>query len=132
MLFTKGKSFFCYPFRVTYLKLHNEKLALPLPPGNAGLSEKRLFVYPAKCLVSVPSRRFKKAVDRNLIKRRFREAYRKNKSRFYSFLDQEECKCLLAFVYTGNQIVSFAEMDTKIAVSLQKLMEMMPDEQFTE
>jgi ribonuclease P protein component len=115
-----------------YLKLPREKLDAGPSSGNACIPEKKLFVFPAKCMVSVSSRRFKKAVDRNLIKRRFREAYRKNKSEFYSFLDQKGYNCLLAFMYTGKQIATFAEMDSKIAVSLQKLMEILPNEQFSE
>lgn len=132
MLFTRGKTFFCYPFRVVYLKLSRDKVPVIPVAVNRGQSRNELFDYPAKCMVTVPTRRFKKAVDRNLIKRRFREAYRKNKSDFYSFLDREGYNCLLAFIYTGSQIVSFAEMDSKITVSLQKLMENLSHEQLEE
>jgi ribonuclease P protein component len=59
-LFTKGSSFFIYPFKSWYYK------PLPSAMGNP------LF------LVTVPKKLLKKAVDRNYIKRSTREAYRLN------------------------------------------------------
>jgi ribonuclease P protein component len=132
MLFSKGNFFFCHPFRVIYLKLTREKYL-----GVSGSIDKLsgfdngLNTH-AKCLISVPARKFKKAVDRNLIKRRIREAYRKNKSDFYTFLNREDYYCLLAFVYTGNQILSFIELDLKINVSLLKLMEKLKNDKMME
>src|SRR5690554_6622772 len=59
-LFAKGSSFVLYPFRFVVLQSPDEQ--------------------PAKILFSVSKRKFRKAVDRNWIKRRMREAYRLNKN----------------------------------------------------
>ncbi|MCU0449958.1 MAG: ribonuclease P protein component [Bernardetiaceae bacterium] len=63
-LFKKGSSVFLYPFKIYYL---------PIAPQPVG------FFWP-KVLVSVSKRQFKRAVDRNRIKRLVREAYRLHKA----------------------------------------------------
>ncbi len=128
MLFTHGSGFFQYPFRVVYLKLESNKILGMYRGANSFAPTDSTFNHPAKCLMSVPAKRFKRAVDRNRIKRIMREVYRNNKSDFYSFLEKEGYYCLLAFIYSGNQMMSYAQMDSKINVSLQKLMEVLPNE----
>ena len=70
-LFEKGsentKSVFLYPFRVSYLL--------------QDATDENTLHAPTQMLISVSKRYFKHAVDRNLIKRRTREAYRLNKDR---------------------------------------------------
>jgi len=61
-LFSGGRTINLPPLRIIYRVL----------PGDPSLE-------PARVLISVPKRSFRKAVDRNLIKRRIREAYRQNK-----------------------------------------------------
>ncbi len=64
-LFANGKSFFSYPFKVVASALPTQE-----PFSNATA---------ARVLFSVPKRAFKRAVARNRIRRRAREAYRKNR-----------------------------------------------------
>jgi len=111
---------------VVYLKLESDKLSGMHRKANSPAPKTSTINHPAKCLMSVPAKRFKRAVDRNLLKRRMRESYRNNKSGFYSFLEKEGYHCLLAFIYSGNQIMPYDQMDSKINVSLQKLMELLP------
>ncbi len=68
-----------------------------------------------KVAFSVPKRIFKKAVTRNLLKRRMREAYRKHKI-YETGLDGT---CSLIFIYTSNKINPYAEIESKIVLTLQ-------------
>ncbi|OQX81449.1 MAG: ribonuclease P protein component [Bacteroidetes bacterium 4484_249] len=102
-LFSGGKSFLIYPYRVVWMEHET----------NAQ--------YPAQILISVSKKKFKKAVDRNLIKRRTREAYRKNKSSFYKFLNNQNKNCVFALIYTANEIALYKEIERKINLILQRL-----------
>ena len=74
-------------------------------------------------LISVPKRNFKKAVDRNKIKRLVRESYRKNKSSLLDSRVSSEKQLLIGLVYTGNTILPYAEIERKIILILQRLIE---------
>ena len=65
-----------------FLKLSGEKVPLLLPS-------------PAQVAFSVSKRGFRLAVTRNLIKRRMREAYRKNKYILYEYLASENIRLFL-------------------------------------
>ncbi len=145
LLFSQGKGFFVYPFRIVYYLISTENLE-PLFykddgvvfEGNAEqlneyiagqnpswphrqLPPTAFFHQPAKMMVSVPRKNFKKATDRNRIKRLVKESYRKNKTDFYTFLKSRDLRCLLAFVYTGREILPYGETENKITLTLQKL-----------
>ena len=103
-LFTNGSSFLLYPFRVTWLS-----------------SPDSSQTFPAQVVVSVPKKRFKRSVDRNLIKRRIKEAYRLNKeSLFYESLHQHNSKLILAINYVGNQAHDFSLIEKKLKLALQE------------
>ncbi|MBP7462726.1 MAG: ribonuclease P protein component [Bacteroidales bacterium] len=76
---------------------------------------------PVRVLVSVPKRLFRKAHDRNLLKRRLREAYRRNKHILYHTVGTSGFSLRLAFVYTASDILSYSEIENKIVLSLQRL-----------
>src|SRR5690606_9991392 len=84
-LFDKGSSFFIYPFKVLYL---------PLNDGHAETNQ---------VLFSVSKRKIKKAVHRNYIKRRMKEAYRLNKA----ILLSSEINNRIALVYVSSELEGF-------------------------
>ncbi len=102
-LFKAGESSFVFPYRVVVRK-HNET------------TESRL-----RLLITVPKRNFKKAVDRNRIKRLTRECWRKNKSRALEQLNKKEISLDIALVYTAHTILSTHELEPKIILILQRL-----------
>lgn len=68
------------------------------------------------------SRNFKKAVDRNRIKRLTREAYRLQKPILQEWLRKKDRSLALFFIYTGKELPDYEVVKDKIGLALQKLM----------
>ena len=91
----KKKSVYVHPLRVVYKAQTEEGL-------------------PTRIMVIVPKRFFKHAVDRNLLKRRLREAYRLNK---------RELKYDIAFIYSCDEIADFSTLEKCVIKALEKIAE---------
>jgi ribonuclease P protein component len=73
--------------------------------------------------ITVSKRNFKRAVDRNRIKRLMREAYRKNKSNFHKTLTNKNMQCALLLMYTGKMVPDYGEVEKKLNLTLQRFEE---------
>ncbi|WP_044172595.1 ribonuclease P protein component [Flectobacillus major] len=107
-LFDKGseqtKSVFLYPFRVSFLEKNTDTPSTELP----------------QILISVSKRYFKHAVDRNLIKRRTREAYRLNKQLLLQ-KNTQPLPAYIAFVYIAKKIEDYAKIEKAMKGILYKM-----------
>ena len=70
---------------------------------------------PSRLVISVPKRHFKRAVKRNLLKRRIREAYRLNKS----LLPPSSVDIL--FVWSSAELCDFRTIEAEMIQSLQRI-----------
>ena len=72
----------------------------------------------SRILISVPKRNFKRAVKRNLLKRRIRESYRLQKDLLPAGMD-------IAFVYISREVLPFedvyASMTTALTAAAQQV-----------
>ena len=76
---------------------------------------------PLQAGVTVGSRHFKKAVDRNRIKRVLREAYRLQKTGLQQGLKEQNKSAVLFLIYTGKELPLFPEIHTKMKVILRRV-----------
>lgn len=105
-LMKNGESFFHYPFKVVYLNV------APVQTDSAE--------QPNSIIVSVPKRHFKRAVKRNLLKRRIRESYRLNKGLLVA---PQGCKTNALFVYVSKEVLKFSYIERKLKEVLVKISE---------
>ena len=79
--------------------------------------------FPVQLAIAVPKRFFKRAVDRNRIKRLVREVYRKNKSGLYALLKSRNIQCALLVVFSGKKLPVYEEVEKKFLITLQRFEE---------
>lgn len=110
-IFLTGDSFLCYPLKVVW---KDENLVTP---------------YAAQVVFSVPKRLFKKAHDRNLIKRQLREVYRYRKSDLYQILEAKERKIALMIVFIAKEKPGFSLLEDAMAKVIAKLKKKLESQQ---
>lgn len=102
-VFTAGKSVSAFPLRAFYLS--NNKDAESIVQAGFGVSSKN----------------FKKAVDRNRIKRLIREAYRLNKKELTGLSEKNKTSFHIFFIFTGRDFPDFTLTEQKMKSVLKKL-----------
>jgi ribonuclease P protein component len=80
-----------------------------------------ILPFPAQVAFSVSKRGFKSAVTRNLIKRRMREAYRKNKKVLYESLAGENIQIVFVVILRGNTTPEYMTVEKSIKEVINKL-----------
>jgi ribonuclease P protein component len=87
--------------------------------------EKSSEPYTAQLAVSVPKRLFRRAVDRNLLKRRIREAYRLNKSVLQTLLQEKDRTIMLVIQYQHKEIEKYQVIEEALIKGLSKMAEIL-------
>jgi len=73
-------------------------------------------------MLSVPKRRFRRAVHRNLLKRRMRECYRLQKNKLlYPAFEGKPYGLAIAIQYVSNKPLDFSVLRDRMAAVLEKL-----------
>ena len=106
-LFNEGKSLVVTPFRIFYLV-----------NGQWAMGNKQ---YILQFGVSVSSKNFKKAVDRNRIKRLIKEAWRLQKNELNEKLKIANKQLIVFFIYTDKEIPEYKSVFEKVKTSIEKL-----------
>ena len=104
-LYQQGQSFYTKVYKCIYI----------IPPGPQAV--------PCQVVFSVPKKAFRRAVDRNKLKRRMREAYRLNKHILYEALTEKQKNMHLLIIYTAKEIKSQQDVTQGIINILKTLVQ---------
>lgn len=107
LLFERGRSAYFFPVKIIY----------DYKPFSMSMQN------PVKCGVSVSSKKFRRAVDRNLLKRRMREAYRLNKNLLISISKEKNVEVNLFILYLAKEKEDFSRIQQGVISALNMIIE---------
>ena len=106
LLFTKGNSFVVYPLRIAYIERNYKEIS----------DESTVSI-----MVSIPKKKFKRAVKRNHLKRLIKESYRLNKNDLIEKTASKSKHISVAFLYLSNEEKSYTEIENAVRKALETL-----------
>lgn len=118
-LFSHGRKIYAYPLRLSW-QIHDEadleqKFKYGVPDGIGNI----------QMMITVPKKKRRHAVDRVLMRRRIREAYRLNRSDLMQTVAKlPQIRTLsLAFIYLSDENIEYHEVERQMRILLAKLEE---------
>ncbi|MDE6717497.1 MAG: ribonuclease P protein component [Muribaculaceae bacterium] len=116
-LFSGGKSIYDFPVRLVWRTLTNEELDANF---RAGMPER---LGKMQMLITIPKKKRRRAVDRVLLRRRLREAYRLNRLPLSRVIEKREdiATLSMAFIFLGEENTSYTELEKKMVGLLSRL-----------
>lgn len=113
-LFSEGHGFVCFPYSVRWIE--------------AGQSENVIQTEPVRVVVSTSKRRFRRAVDRNRVKRLTRECYRLHKQHLYEMLAAHSAPPLsLSLSYIDTHLPEYQSVYLKFDAIVARLVKEIVD-----
>jgi|TARA_R110000737_G_scaffold351267_1_gene392947 ribonuclease P protein component len=113
LLFKGGVKTHKFPFSVHYMLIEEDRIT------------------PFQMVISVPKRNFKKAHDRNRIKRQIKEAIRKNKLNLETFLINEKLQLSVFILYSHKEELKFDDLSKKTEHFISFLIENIKNEKLS-
>ncbi len=117
-VFAEGKSFVAYPLRVIYI-IDQEQPRQGAIKGKTARSQ---------MMISVPKKYFKRAVDRNRVKRLVRENYRLNKHKLIVELDERDLYARIIFINVARDLPSFKQCKKGVNKAFERIISELSNE----
>ena len=100
----EGQSFAKFPLRLVYMEIEESEA-------------------PIQFTVSVSKKKFKRAVDRNRVKRQIREAYRLNKAPLFEKLESTGKKYAWMILFAGSEMPDYQQIEKMMMKLILKFSE---------
>lgn len=115
-LFEKGEAVYAYPLRLVYSVMSAEEVRSLFKTALPSDIDRVQF------MITVPKKKQRRAVNRVLVRRRIREAYRLTRLPLKEALMADGSKYLsMAFIYQSDKIYDYKDLEPKMEKLLKRL-----------